>query len=69
MSSDGRVWTWGWGGSVGQHGDDADSTGGQLGLRNVQSDFWEPTRVESLTGKAKAVSCGFNHTVAVLVDP
>jgi alpha-tubulin suppressor-like RCC1 family protein len=69
VSSDGRVWTWGWGGSVGQHGDDADSTGGQLGLRNGQSDFWEPTRVEGLMGKAKAVSCGFNHTVAVLVDP
>ena len=50
-------------------GDDADSTGGQLGLRNGQSDFWEPTRVEGLMGKAKAVSCGFNHTVAVLVDP
>ena len=28
-----------------------------------------PTRVEGLMGKAKAVSCGFNHTVAVLVDP
>lgn len=68
-SSDGRLWTWGWSGSVGQHGIDADSTGGQLGLRNGQSDFWEPTLVEGLPGKARAVSCGFNHTVAVLEEP
>ena len=75
IATDGGVYTWGWGGSAGQHHDDAFSTGGQLCL-GVDNDFWEPFPVPDFTRRgdggrrllaAKDVSCGFNHTV-VLVD-
>ena len=75
----GRLWSWGWGGSVGsdsavfpQH----TSSGGQLGLGN-EFDYWKPTAVQDLTdeeGKrlpasswgALHVSCGLNHTAAIV---
>lgn len=76
---DGRLWTWGWGGSVGsdsavfpQH----TSSGGQLGLGS-EFDYWKPTAVEELVDEegrslpalhwsALSVSCGLNHTAAIV---
>ena len=68
VAEDGRAFAWGWGGSAGQHGDDAYTTGGQLGVGDGQVDHWEPTAVVGLGGAARAVraSCGFNHTVVVV---
>ena len=71
---DGRLFAWGWGGSAGQHWEDAFTTGGQLGVGDGQVDHWEPTRVPGIGGggggapRAKSVSCGFNHTVALVSD-
>lgn len=68
----GKLFAWGWGGSAGQHWEDAFTTGGQLGLGDGQVDFWEPTRVPGIGsfGKPRAtrVSCGFNHTVVLVSD-
>ena len=75
VTTDGRVFSWGWGGSAGQHSDDAFTTGGQLGLGDGQCDFWEPTVVPGVGNPgrvdavfAKNVSCGFNHTVLIVSD-
>ena len=71
---DGRLFAWGWGGSAGQHWEDAFTTGGQLGVGDGQVDHWEPTRVPGIGGggggapRAKSVSCGFNHTAALVSD-
>ena len=70
---DGRLYAWGWGGSAGQHWEDAFTTGGQLGSGDGQVDFWEPTRVPGIGSgggapRAASVSCGFNHTTAVVSD-
>ncbi|PNY08361.1 hypothetical protein L195_g004881 [Trifolium pratense] len=64
--SGGRVFTWGWGGSNGTFSDDGHSSGGQLG-HGSDVDFINPSRVcfaEDV--KALQVSCGFNHTGAIL---
>ena len=75
----GRLWAWGWGGSVGsdsavfpQH----TSSGGQLGLGD-EFDYWKPTAVQDLVDEeqktlpasswgAMSVSCGLNHTAALI---
>ena len=72
--ADRRLFAWGWGGSAGQHWEDAFTTGGQLGVGDGQVDHWEPTRVPGIGGggggapRAKRVSCGFNHTAALVSD-
>ena len=77
VTSDGQLYTWGWGGSAGTHYDDAFSTGGQLGLGN-DGDFWEPAMVggigpgsggEGNRRRALDVSCGFNHTLVLVEEP
>ena len=75
VTKDGRLFTWGWGGSAGQHTDDAFTTGGQLGLGDGQCDFWEPMPVPGfgVSGretnlKVKSVSAGFNHTAVIADD-
>jgi len=62
--SNGELLSWGFGGSVGSYADDKSSSGGQLGLGN-DFDFWEPTAV-SVPGEVVDVSCGFNHTLALV---
>ncbi|CEF97508.1 Regulator of chromosome condensation, RCC1 [Ostreococcus tauri] len=64
VSNDGKLFAWGFGGSVGSHSDEKLSSGGQLGLGN-DFDYWEPTEVW-LPGDAVGVSCGFNHTLALV---
>ncbi|XP_047147033.1 ultraviolet-B receptor UVR8-like isoform X2 [Vigna umbellata] len=64
--SEGRVFTWGWGGSNGTFSEDGHSSSGQLG-HGSDVDYISPTRVcfgEDV--KALQVSCGFNHTGAIL---
>ncbi|KAJ7945150.1 ultraviolet-B receptor UVR8 [Quillaja saponaria] len=64
--SEGKVFTWGWGGSHGTFSEDGHSSGGQLG-HGSDVDYIRPTMVsvgENL--KAVQVSCGFNHTGAIL---
>ncbi|CAL0319756.1 unnamed protein product [Lupinus luteus] len=64
--SEGRVFTWGWGGSNGTFSDSGHSSGGQLG-HGSDVDYMNPTRVcfgEDV--KALQVSCGFNHTGVIL---
>ncbi|CAK9166658.1 unnamed protein product [Ilex paraguariensis] len=64
--SDGNVYTWGWGGSHGTFSEDGHSSGGQLGLGN-DVDYIEPAIVSfGKNVKALEVSCGFNHTGAIL---
>lgn len=64
--SDGNVYTWGWGGAMGTFLEDEHSSGGQLGLGD-DVDYVEPTMVEfGESVKALQISCGFNHTGAVL---
>ena len=63
--ANGKLFAWGFGGSMGSYADEKMSSGGQLGLGN-EFDFWEPHEV-SVPGEVKDVSCGFNHTLA-LVD-
>lgn len=67
-SEDGSIFTWGWGGSQGTHSADGYSSGGQLGLGD-EFDYLEPMPVQ-LKGSLKAlhVSCGFNHSGALLED-
>ncbi|KAL9313864.1 hypothetical protein ACSQ67_019316 [Phaseolus vulgaris] len=64
--SEGRVFTWGWGGSNGTFSEVGHSSSGQLG-HGSDVDYINPTRVcfgEEV--KALQVSCGFNHTGAIL---
>ncbi|CAI9108702.1 OLC1v1008373C1 [Oldenlandia corymbosa var. corymbosa] len=62
----GRVYTWGWGGSHGTFSEDGHSSGGQLGLGN-DVDYFEPTLVDfPSNANVLQVSCGFNHTAAIL---
>lgn len=66
--SEGHVYAWGWGGSHGTFSEDGHSSGGQLGQGN-DVDYIEPRRVdfgEGVNVKALQVSCGFNHTGAIL---
>ena len=73
VSADGSLYTWGWGGSVGSMQSGRDDGSGQLGHGN-EFDKWEPQKVESVLTvggrssqiKTHAVSCGFNHTLAVM---
>lgn len=67
LTVDGDVFAWGWGGSQGTHGVDGLSSGGQLGLGN-ENDFLEPTQVKSKNMKAIQISCGFNHSGAILEE-
>ncbi|XP_010423034.1 PREDICTED: ultraviolet-B receptor UVR8-like isoform X1 [Camelina sativa] len=64
--SDNNVFTWGWGGSHGTFSVDGHSSGGQLG-HGSDVDYARPAMVD-LGKKVRAVhiSCGFNHTAAVL---
>lgn len=70
---EGELYTWGWGGSVGSFTLDGSSGGGQLGLGD-ENDYWDPTCVRALTGpvgfgrRILEVSCGFNHTVALVEE-
>ncbi|XP_059656346.1 ultraviolet-B receptor UVR8 isoform X2 [Cornus florida] len=62
----GNIYTWGWGGSHGTFSEDGHSSGGQLGQGN-DVDYNEPTMVNfGKNVKALQISCGFNHTGAVL---
>lgn len=66
----GGVWTWGWGGSVGDDPGSPDGGrggGGQLGLGHGLNAF-VPKRVAGLPPGARCVdaSCGFNHTAIVV---
>ncbi|GAV76845.1 RCC1 domain-containing protein [Cephalotus follicularis] len=64
--SEGNVFTWGWGGSHGTFSEDGHSSGGQLG-HGSDVDYSKPTRVQfEKNVKALQVSCGFNHTGAIL---
>ncbi|KAK7316911.1 hypothetical protein RJT34_00719 [Clitoria ternatea] len=64
--SEGKVFTWGWGGSNGTFSEVGFSSAGQLGLGS-DVDHINPARVffgEDM--KALQISCGFNHTGAIL---
>lgn len=77
----GQLYSFGWGGSVGTATsfETGRSSGGQLGLGN-EFDYWAPTQVTDLrlsvdgraqpdlasSWKAVQVSCGFNHTTAII---
>uniref|UniRef100_A0A7N0U0P0 RCC1-like domain-containing protein n=1 Tax=Kalanchoe fedtschenkoi TaxID=63787 RepID=A0A7N0U0P0_KALFE len=64
--SGGKVFTWGWGGSHGTFSEDGFSSGGQLG-HGDDVDYISPSVVEfGRDLKAVSVSCGFNHTGAIL---
>ncbi|KAJ4967149.1 hypothetical protein NE237_018998 [Protea cynaroides] len=64
--SGGKIFTWGWGGSHGTFSVDGHSSGGQLGQGN-DVDYFEPMMVTfDRDIKALNVSCGFNHTGAIL---
>ncbi|KAL9356482.1 hypothetical protein Peur_049735 [Populus x canadensis] len=64
--SEGNVFTWGWGGSHGTFSEDGLSSGGQLG-HGDDFDYVNPTLVAfEKKMKALEVSCGFNHTGAIL---
>ncbi|KAK7856874.1 ultraviolet-b receptor uvr8 [Quercus suber] len=64
--SEGNIFTWGWGGSHGTFSEDGHSSGGQLG-HGSDVDYIKPTMV-TFEGNVKAlqISCGFNHTGAIL---
>ncbi|XP_061354679.1 ultraviolet-B receptor UVR8 isoform X1 [Gastrolobium bilobum] len=63
--SEGRVFTWGWGGSNGTFSEVGHSSGGQLG-HGSDVDYINPTGVcFGEDAKALQVSCGFNHTGAI----
>lgn len=64
--SGGNIFTWGWGGSHGTFSVDGHSSGGQLGLGD-DIDYIEPMMISFGNNvKALQVSCGFNHTAAIL---
>ncbi|KAL3528231.1 hypothetical protein ACH5RR_012887 [Cinchona calisaya] len=61
-----NIYTWGWGGSHGTFSEDGHSSGGQLGQGN-DIDYIEPMAVDFHNNvKALQISCGFNHTGAIL---
>ena len=66
ITSDDRLFTWGWGGSVGQHFEDKESSAGQLGLGN-DFDYPIPTEVKwkDKSTKVLDVRCGQNHTIVL----
>ncbi|GAB2277266.1 hypothetical protein Dimus_011972 [Dionaea muscipula] len=74
--ADGHIFTWGWGGSHGTFSVDGHSSGGQLfnlpadGCfqgHGTDVDCIEPRKIELGDNvKALEVSCGFNHTGAIL---
>lgn len=60
------IYTWGWGGANGTFFEEGHSSGGQLGHGN-DVDYCEPMMVElGKNASAVHVSCGFNHTGAIL---
>jgi alpha-tubulin suppressor-like RCC1 family protein len=64
--SDNNVFTWGWGGSHGTFSVDGHSSGGQLG-HGSDVDYARPAMVDlGKNVRAVHISCGFNHTAAVL---
>ncbi|WCJ37753.1 Regulator of chromosome condensation (RCC1) family protein [Euphorbia peplus] len=64
--SGGNIYTWGWGGSNGTFSDEGHSSGGQLG-NGSDVDIGKPMLVRFETSvKAFQVSCGFNHTAALV---
>ncbi|KAI4364339.1 hypothetical protein MLD38_020447 [Melastoma candidum] len=64
--SDGRVFTWGWGGANGTFSEEGHSSGGQLG-HGDDVDYTVPVMVSfDSPVRALHVSCGFNHTGAIL---
>ncbi|CAH2073475.1 unnamed protein product [Thlaspi arvense] len=64
--SDDNVFTWGWGGSHGTFSEDGHSSGGQLG-HGSDVDYARPAMVNlGKNVRAVHISCGFNHTGAVL---
>ena len=66
ITSDNRLFTWGWSGSVGSHFEDEESSAGQLGLGN-DFDYPTPTEVKwkDRTTKVLDVRCGQNHTIVL----
>ena len=66
ITSDDRLFTWGWSGSVGQHFEDKESSAGQLGLGN-DFDYPIPTEVKwkDKSTKVLDVRCGQNHTIVL----
>ena len=66
ITSDDRLFTWGWSGSVGSHFEDEESSAGQLGLGN-DFDYPTPTEVKwkDRTTKVLDVRCGQNHTIVL----
>ncbi|XP_031401125.1 ultraviolet-B receptor UVR8 isoform X2 [Punica granatum] len=67
--SDGKIFTWGWGGSHGTFSEDGHSSGGQLG-HGDDVDRINPTMVRFYeAARALNVSCGFNHTGAIFEFP
>ncbi|CAM6105338.1 unnamed protein product [Calypogeia fissa] len=67
LTVDGQLYAWGWGGSQGTYSTDARSSGGQLGAGD-EFDYNEPTLVSTNSMRALHVSCGFNHTGAILME-
>ncbi|XP_024948627.1 uncharacterized protein LOC102615671 isoform X7 [Citrus sinensis] len=66
--SEGKILTWGWGGSHGTFSEDGHSSGGQLGHGN-DVDYIHPTIVNfGENVKALQVSCGFNHTALAVTE-
>ncbi|KAJ7525772.1 hypothetical protein O6H91_17G065400 [Diphasiastrum complanatum] len=67
----GRIFTWGWGGSQGTFSTDGFSSGGQLG-HGDEFDYFEPHLVNLQIFRkhmyAHCISCGFNHTGAILEE-
>ncbi|GAA0174036.1 guanyl-nucleotide exchange factor [Lithospermum erythrorhizon] len=64
--SGGNIYMWGWGGSLGTFKEDGLSSGGQLG-QGSEFDSFEPAMVKfHRSVKALYISCGFNHTGAIL---
>ncbi|KAJ4715152.1 ultraviolet-B receptor UVR8 [Melia azedarach] len=64
--SEGKLFTWGWGGSHGTFSEDGHSSGGQLG-HGDDVDYIQPTMVNfGKNVRALQVSCGFNHTGAII---
>ncbi|XP_020532779.1 ultraviolet-B receptor UVR8 isoform X2 [Jatropha curcas] len=62
----GNIYTWGWGGSNGTFSEDGHSSGGQLG-HGSDVDCANPTLVSfEKNVKPLQVSCGFNHTGAIV---
>ncbi|KAM0841621.1 hypothetical protein ACQ4PT_058890 [Festuca glaucescens] len=60
------IYTWGWGGANGTFFEEGHSSGGQLGHGN-DVDYFEPMMVKfGKNARAVHVSCGFNHTGAIL---